>query len=67
MTDSNITFSVGPNAAPAKAMARTTAFARRTLPMLLWGAEREGVKRDVLALPTELVDITARHRVSAPT
>ncbi|MFI1201703.1 hypothetical protein ACH4VR_19990 [Streptomyces sp. NPDC020883] len=63
--DSNVAYSVGPNAAPAKAMARTTAFARRTLPMLLAGAEREdAVSRDVLAVLTELVDVTARHRAS---
>lgn len=64
--DSNITFSVGPDAAPAQAMARGTAFARRTLPVLIGSASNtDAVRQDVLAVLTELVDITARYRASA--
>ncbi|MFD7334853.1 hypothetical protein ACFV98_02470 [Streptomyces violascens] len=63
--DSDITFAIGPEAPPVEAVARAQAFARRTLPMLLKGeSSADATSRDVLALVTELIDITARHRCS---
>lgn len=63
--DREITFAVGPEVKPVDAMTRATGFARRTLPMLLKGVPAaDAAGRDVLAVVTELVDITARHRYS---
>ncbi|MCX4677692.1 hypothetical protein OG413_20685 [Streptomyces sp. NBC_01433] len=63
--DRTITFAVGPEVKPADAHVRATAFVRRTLPMLLEGTPTaDVVGRDVLAVVTELVDITARDRHS---
>ncbi|MEN8652557.1 hypothetical protein ABCR94_18620 [Streptomyces sp. 21So2-11] len=61
--DRDITFTIGPETKPIDAMKRAAAFVRRTLPMLLKGEQSAGVlSQDVLAVVTELVDITARHR-----
>ncbi|AKN68686.1 hypothetical protein QR97_01670 [Streptomyces sp. PBH53] len=60
-----ITFSLGPDAAPAEAMERAAAFTRRTLPMLLKGAPAaQAASEDVISVVRELVDITARDRHS---
>ncbi|NEA53505.1 hypothetical protein G3I60_04890 [Streptomyces sp. SID13666] len=61
-----ITFTLGPEVSPLDAMARTAAFVRRTLPMLLKGNPvADATSRDVLAVVTEITDITARHRCNA--
>ncbi|MFI6686683.1 hypothetical protein [Streptomyces sp. NPDC050485] len=63
--NSDITFAIGPSVAPADVVARATAFTRRMLPMLLDGEPTtETATREVLAVVTELVDITARRRCS---
>ncbi|MCZ1014380.1 hypothetical protein [Streptomyces noursei] len=63
--DRDITFIIGPEVKPADAMARATAFARRTLPMLLEGRPgAEAAASDAIKVLAELVDITARDRRS---
>ncbi|MFJ9416637.1 hypothetical protein ACIRPT_20945 [Streptomyces sp. NPDC101227] len=65
MVNRDIAFAVGPHVEAADTMTRAAAFVRRTLPMLLKGeANVDTISRDVLAVVTELVDITARHRCS---
>ncbi|WP_328333512.1 hypothetical protein [Streptomyces sp. NBC_00455] len=61
--DRDITFAIGPEAKPVDAMARATAFARRTLPMLLKDAPGTvAVASNAIKVLAELVDITARDR-----
>ncbi|MBT2399506.1 hypothetical protein [Streptomyces sp. ISL-100] len=63
--DRDITFTIGPEAKPVDAMARATAFARRTLPMLLKDAPGTAVAAgSAIKVLAELVDITARDRHS---
>ncbi|GHG80808.1 hypothetical protein [Streptomyces griseocarneus] len=58
-----ITFCLGPSAAPATAMERAAAFVHRALPMLLKDAlAAQAASDDVTSVVRELVDITSRDR-----
>ncbi|MFF0481882.1 hypothetical protein [Streptomyces sp. NPDC004435] len=58
-------FCVGPDVAPADAMERAVATARRALPLLLKGTPAAlAASENVLSVVRELVDITARDRSS---
>ncbi|CAL9326774.1 hypothetical protein [Streptomyces sp. SudanB91_2054] len=63
---SSLAFSIGPNVTPVEAMQQAGAMASMTLPRFLAGkpgAEETGA--DALAVLTELVDLTARHKASS--
>lgn len=63
--DNSIEFRLGPEHAPVQSMRRARRFVARVLPALLAGAPHaEAVKETTLAVLTELVDVTARHRAS---
>ncbi|MFF7169753.1 hypothetical protein [Streptomyces pseudovenezuelae] len=61
----SIEFRLGPEHAPAQSMRRARGFVAKVLPTLLAGAPNAKVVEDAtLAVLTELVDVTARHRAS---
>ncbi|GHH22532.1 hypothetical protein [Streptomyces lanatus] len=63
--ESSIEFRLGPEHAPVQSMRRARSFVAKVLPALLAGALNAKVVEDAtLAVLTELVDVTARHRVS---
>ncbi|MGX1907716.1 hypothetical protein ACWIID_02450 [Streptomyces phaeochromogenes] len=58
-------FRIGPEHGPADTMRRSHRFAAMVLPALLAGAPNANVVEETaLAVLTELVDVTARHRAS---
>ncbi|MFG2141928.1 hypothetical protein [Streptomyces sp. NPDC048650] len=58
-------FRLGPEHEPAEALRRSRRFAAMVLPALLAAApEAASASESVLAVLTELVDVTARHRAS---
>ncbi|MEU8911719.1 hypothetical protein [Streptomyces nigrescens] len=64
-TANSLEFRVGPERDPAQAMRRSRRFAAMALPALLGELpEAATVAESVLAVLTELVDVTARHRAS---
>lgn len=59
-----IEFRLGPEHAPIQSMRRARGFVAKVLPSLLRGApEAKTLAEAVLAVLTELVDVTARHRI----
>ncbi|UQA96722.1 hypothetical protein [Streptomyces halobius] len=61
----SLEFRVGPEHGPAQAMRRSRRFAAMVLPALLGELpEAAAIAESVLAVLTELVDVTARHRAS---
>ncbi|WP_435244316.1 hypothetical protein [Streptomyces sioyaensis] len=64
-TANSLEFRVGPEHGPAQAMRRSHRFAAMVLPAMLGELpEAAAVAESVLAVLTELVDVTARHRAS---
>ncbi|MFZ3557115.1 hypothetical protein [Streptomyces sp. BH055] len=63
--ENSLDFRIGPECAPSRAMHRATRFAAMVLPALLAKAPNaQAVTDAALQVLGELVDITARHRVS---
>ncbi|MGX1267982.1 hypothetical protein [Streptomyces phaeoluteigriseus] len=63
--DNSIEFRLGPEHTPVQSMRRARGFVARVLPALLAGAPHaKAVEEAALAVLTELVDVTARHRAS---
>ncbi|MCX5182566.1 hypothetical protein [Streptomyces sp. NBC_00268] len=63
--ENSIEFRLGPEHAPVQSMRRARGFVARMLPALLAGAPNaRSVQEATLAVLTELVDVTARHRGS---
>ncbi|MEU0427453.1 hypothetical protein ABZ235_28305 [Streptomyces canus] len=63
--DNSIEFRLGPEHTPIQSMRRARSFVARVLPALLAGAPNaKAVGEATLAVLTELVDVTARHRAS---
>jgi len=61
----SIEFRLGPEHTPIQSMRRARGFVARVLPALLAGAPNaKAVGEATLAVLTELVDVTARHRAS---
>ncbi|MGI5337760.1 hypothetical protein ACQEVS_10325 [Streptomyces sp. CA-181903] len=64
-TENSLEFRVGPECRPTEAMDRATGFTSLVLPALLPATPEAASTVDTtLAVLTELVDITARHRAS---
>ncbi|MET9776107.1 hypothetical protein ABZ023_17935 [Streptomyces sp. NPDC006367] len=65
-TESALSFSIGPEVSPIEAMEQVGTMTAMTLPRFLTGAPNAAeVCAAAQAVLTELVDVTARHRVSA--
>uniref|UniRef100_UPI001183C412 hypothetical protein n=1 Tax=Streptomyces albidoflavus TaxID=1886 RepID=UPI001183C412 len=63
--ENSLEFRVGPEHGPAEAMRRSHRFAAMVLPALLAALPgAEAAAESVLAVLTELVDVTARHQAS---
>lgn len=63
--ENSLEFRIGPEHGPIEAMRRSHRFTAMVLPALLGGLPQASlVAESVLAVLTELVDITARHRAS---
>ncbi|MET7572021.1 hypothetical protein ABZT04_26480 [Streptomyces sp. NPDC005492] len=63
--DNSIEFRLGPEHTPIQSMHRARSFVARVLPALLADAPNgKAVVETTLAVLTELVDVTARHRAS---
>ncbi|MFG2795838.1 hypothetical protein [Streptomyces pseudovenezuelae] len=63
--DNSIEFRLGPEHTPVQSMQRARSFVARVLPALLAAAPNgKAVAETTLAVLTELVDVTARHRAS---
>ncbi|MFI8206686.1 hypothetical protein [Streptomyces sp. NPDC085937] len=62
-TESSVDFAMGPTATPAEALERASAAVSLALPRLLDGVPNaHQTRKDVQAVATELIDITARHQ-----
>lgn len=65
VVDNSIEFRLGPEHTPVQSMQRARSFVARVLPALLAAApDGKAVAETTLAVLTELVDVTARHRAS---
>lgn len=63
--ENSIEFRLGPECTPVQSLRRARGFVAKVLPALLSGAPNvKVVEEATLAVLTELVDVTARHRVS---
>ncbi|MFK0294273.1 hypothetical protein ACIQU6_27900 [Streptomyces sp. NPDC090442] len=63
--ETSLEFRIGPEHGPTEVLRRARRFAAMVLPALLGSApEAEPLGEAVLAVLTELVDVTARHRAS---
>ncbi|MEU1275620.1 hypothetical protein [Streptomyces sp. NPDC005799] len=63
--EKSIEFRLGPEHTPVQSLRRARSFAAKVLPALLAGAPNaKAVEEAALAVLTELVDVTARHRAS---
>ncbi|MFD5856140.1 ATP-binding protein [Streptomyces chartreusis] len=63
--ENSLEFRLGPEHTPIQSMRRARSFVAKVLPALLaGGGDAEHVEESVLAVLTELVDVTARHRAS---
>ncbi|MEU2585247.1 hypothetical protein ABZ612_20260 [Streptomyces avermitilis] len=63
--ENSIEFRLGPDHTPVQSMRRARGFIAKVLPALLAGAPNaKFVEEAALAVLTELVDVTARHRAS---
>ncbi|MFG2512610.1 hypothetical protein [Streptomyces sp. NPDC048584] len=63
--EDSIEFRLGPEHTAVQSMRRARSFVAKVLPTLLAGASNvEAVEEATLAVLTELVDVTARHRAS---
>ncbi|MFJ1552800.1 hypothetical protein [Streptomyces mirabilis] len=63
--ENSIEFFLGPEGTPAQSLRRARGFVAKVLPALLAGAPNvKVVEEATLAVLTELVDVTARHRAS---
>ncbi|GAB2966087.1 hypothetical protein GCM10023080_029900 [Streptomyces pseudoechinosporeus] len=63
--ENSIEFRLGPEHTPVQSMRRARGFVAKVLPALLAGAPNaKAVEEATLAVLTELVDVTARHRAS---
>ncbi|MDH6629356.1 hypothetical protein M2271_007192 [Streptomyces sp. LBL] len=63
--ENSIEFLLGPEGTPVQSLRRARGFVAKVLPALLAGAPNvKVVEEATLAVLTELVDVTARHRVS---
>ncbi|MFE1206361.1 hypothetical protein ACFW5V_32260 [Streptomyces sp. NPDC058762] len=64
--ESSLTFSIGPDVPPVEAMQQAGAVASMTLPRFLAGKPgADDTGADALAVLTELVDLTARHKAGS--